>query len=96
MQLACAVRQATCYQICESHRTKYTAHMHSYLSDVLALKSGLSLVPNHHNALHLGAFFERFGPMHGWWMFPFERLIGVLQDVNTNYKQGMHLRLGYE
>lgn len=93
MQLACAVRQGTSYQTSERHRTKYTSHMHTYLSDILKLKPGLSLVPNHHNALHLGDFLVRFGPVHGWWMFPFERLIGVLQDVNTNCKQGERLAL---
>ncbi|KAG2148241.1 uncharacterized protein EDB93DRAFT_1085087 [Suillus bovinus] len=29
-----------------------------------------------------------YGPMHGWWMFPFERIIGALQKTNTNYKIG--------
>ncbi|GBE85542.1 hypothetical protein SCP_0800590 [Sparassis crispa] len=88
MRLACAVHQATSYRTTENHRTRYTIHMHAYLSDILELKPGLTLVPNHHNALHLGDFLMRFGPVHGWWMFPFERLIGVLQQVNTNYKQG--------
>ncbi|KAG2048976.1 hypothetical protein BDR06DRAFT_975564 [Suillus hirtellus] len=30
----------------------------------------------------------RYGPMHGWWMFPFERVIGGLQKTNMNYKIG--------
>jgi hypothetical protein len=30
----------------------------------------------------------RYGPVHGWWMFPFERVIGALQKTNTNYKIG--------
>jgi hypothetical protein len=29
-----------------------------------------------------------FGPMHGWWMFVFERVIGMLQKTNTNDKLG--------
>ena len=28
------------------------------------------------------------GPVHGWWTFPFERLIGMLQDVRANYIPG--------
>jgi hypothetical protein len=28
--------------------------------------------------------------MHGWWMFPFERIIGALQKTNMNYKIGEH------
>jgi hypothetical protein len=30
----------------------------------------------------------RFGPIHGWWMFPFERVIGLLQQFNTNSEMG--------
>ena len=26
--------------------------------------------------------------MHGWWMFTYERVIGLLQKINTNYKIG--------
>lgn len=88
MLLACAVRQGISYRTSEDHRSRYTSHMHAYLTSILRLKPGISLVPNHHNALHLGDCLARFGPVHGWWMFPFERLIGVLQKVNTNYKQG--------
>ncbi|KAH9928229.1 hypothetical protein B0H21DRAFT_700382, partial [Amylocystis lapponica] len=72
----------------EHHCVQYTKYMHSYLSDLLTIKPDIALRPNHHMALHLGDFLTRFGPMHGWWMFPFERVIGILQQVNTNFKQG--------
>lgn len=49
-----------------------------------------SFRPNHHSCLHLHEFLLRYGPMHGWWMFPFERIIGALQKTNTNYKIGEH------
>ncbi|KAG1758760.1 hypothetical protein EDD22DRAFT_849772 [Suillus occidentalis] len=45
-----------------------------------------SLCPNHHACLHLHEFLLRYRPMHGWWMFPFERIIGVLQKTNMNHK----------
>lgn len=32
------------------------------------------------------ACLEAFGPIHGWWSYPFERYNGVLQWLNTNYK----------
>ena len=86
--LASAIRVGTSYRTSELHRVKYTEYMHTYLADLLRLNPGLNLRPNHHNALHLGDFLLRFGPMHGWWMFPFERVIGLLQQVSTNYKQG--------
>ncbi|EGO25774.1 hypothetical protein SERLADRAFT_408035 [Serpula lacrymans var. lacrymans S7.9] len=37
-------------------------------------------------ALHLVECMESFGPVHGWWSFPFERYIGVMQKTNTNNK----------
>ena len=44
------------------------------------------LVPNHHMSLHLQECLRRFGPVRGWWAFPFERYNGLLQRLNTNYK----------
>jgi len=34
-------------------------------------------------------YLRRFGPVHGWWTFPFERLIGMLERIPTNFKIGM-------
>lgn len=44
--------------------------------------------PNHHMVLHIPEFLTLYGPIHGWWTFPLERLIGKLQRVPTNYKPG--------
>lgn len=44
--------------------------------------------PNHHMAVHLGEYLRLYGPVHGWWTFPYERLIGMLQRISTNYKPG--------
>jgi nitrate reductase gamma subunit len=40
--------------------------------------------PNIHASFHLHDFLLLFGPVKSWWAFPFERLIGTLQKVNTN------------
>ncbi|PBK83344.1 hypothetical protein ARMGADRAFT_909613, partial [Armillaria gallica] len=40
--------------------------------------------PNVHIAFHLYEFVISFGPVMGWWCFPFEHLIGSLQKINTN------------
>lgn len=88
MHLALAIRYATLHQITELHVAKYTEHMLKHLTLLLAIDPSLRLRPNHHNALHIGDFLRRFGPMHGWWMFPFERVIGKLQRSNTNFKIG--------
>jgi hypothetical protein len=40
------------------------------------------------NALLVGNFLRLYGPVRGWWMFPFERVIGNLQRSRTNNKLG--------
>ncbi|KAF9555250.1 hypothetical protein CPC08DRAFT_611241, partial [Agrocybe pediades] len=44
--------------------------------------------PNVHVAFHIYDFLLLYGPVMSWWTFPFERLIGVLQRINTNDKVG--------
>ncbi|TFK52916.1 hypothetical protein OE88DRAFT_1627523, partial [Heliocybe sulcata] len=43
---------------------------------------------NHHMALHIYDFLLLFGPVHSWWCFPFERLVGWLQRQGHNHKFG--------
>ena len=64
--------------------------MTTYLRLILELYPGTRLTPNQHKALHIGPGLVRFGPAPGWWMFPFERLIGILQKTNHNFKTGQH------
>lgn len=42
------------------------------------------LRPNRHVIFHIPDFLILFGPVMFWWAFPFERLIGHLQNFNTN------------
>ncbi|EPS96582.1 hypothetical protein FOMPIDRAFT_1130286, partial [Fomitopsis schrenkii] len=72
----------------ERHITSFGEHMLAYLKGIRRILPGQSLLPSHHNALHIPDFLQRFGPMPGWWMFPFERVIGLLQKVKTNGKIG--------
>jgi hypothetical protein len=88
MLLAIAVGQGTSYRTSEEHQDEYTQNMTTYLEHVLELFPDKPLRPNHHASLHLPEFLRRFGPAHGWWMFPFERLHGILQQINTNNKMG--------
>jgi hypothetical protein len=37
--------------------------------------------PNMHLALHLPAQLRDFGPVQGWWCFPYERLMGVASKL---------------
>lgn len=88
MELACAIRHGISYRIEERHITSFGEHMLAYLKGIRRILPGQSLLPSHHNALHIPDFLRRFGPMPGWWMFPFERVIGLLQKVKTNGKIG--------
>lgn len=88
MFLAMSARWGTSDVTSQMHSEGYTAQMKAYLESVLELYPAFSLRPNHHAALHIGPFLLRFGPMRGWWMYPFERIIGILQKTNTNFKLG--------
>jgi len=88
MHLAAAVFWGTSRRTSPIHAEKYMEHMTAYIKGILQLFPQHALRPHHHNALHLGELLLQFGPVHGWWTFPFERLVGKLQRVNTNSKPG--------
>ena len=88
MNLAIAVRWGTSYRTSRVHAEKFQDYYQRYLSSLVELYPDISLRPNHHAALHIPQLLLQFGPVHGWWMFPFERVIGNLQKVNTNNKVG--------
>ena len=62
-------------------------HMLEYLRTLKA-HFNHPLVPNHHLSLHLATCLLLFGPVHGWWAYPFERFNGIIQRLNTNHKIG--------
>ncbi|KAG0707171.1 hypothetical protein DFH29DRAFT_797095 [Suillus ampliporus] len=72
----------------QRQKLQYTTYMKAYLKCIQAIFPHHSWCPNHHAALHIPEFLLRYGPMHSWWMFLFERIIGALQKTNTNYKIG--------
>lgn len=82
ISLFTALRFATSETTSAFHARQYQHYLKEYL-DIL-LDGGWKLRPNHHAALHVGDMLLRFGPVRGWWMFPFERVIGRLQRMNTN------------
>lgn len=34
--------------------------------------------------MHFAMMIKQFGPVYGWWLFPFEQFNGLLKKVNTN------------
>ncbi len=86
--LAIAIRWATSHRTSAMHAEKYTKNMKSYLELLRDLRPTQRFRPNHLNALLIGRYLRLYGPVRGWWMFPFERVIGDLQRSNTNNKPG--------
>lgn len=89
MDLVQGVILATSYTISPKSRHVCLALFMHYQEGLLKLFPKMHRdLPNLHASLHLPQLLDQFGPVHGWWAFPFERLIGRLQAVKTNWKMG--------
>ncbi|PPQ96947.1 hypothetical protein CVT26_005966 [Gymnopilus dilepis] len=88
MSLVSAVIAATSRSLTRANPAEYHRHMSNYLTGLKELFPSYRLHPNHHMALHLDTFLRLFGPVHGWWTFPFERMIGAVQRMPHNGKIG--------
>jgi hypothetical protein len=82
MHLFTALKFATSESTSPLHAQNYQLYLQHYLQ--FLIQGGWQYRPNHHAALHVSELLMHFGPIRGWWMFPFERIIGRLQRVNTN------------
>lgn len=72
----------------------YLHHMQMYLNGLRELFPRYRFLPNQHMALHLAEYLRFYGPVHSWWTFPFERLIGMLQHIPNNFQDGeFHLHI---
>ena len=91
MNLVAAVILATSFNTSPLIAKEYTTYMQAYLRGLKILFPQMDFVDTHHLALHIGELLNLLGPVHSWWMFPFERLIGQLQKVATNWIIGMSL-----
>ncbi len=87
LHLVSAVDLASRRTMSPSRAAAYDEHMYLYLSGLRKLFDH-QFVPNHHLALHLYSCLRLFGPVQGWWAFPFERYNGLITQTNTNYKSG--------
>jgi len=92
LHLISAVIVATLRSTSREKAELYLHHMSEYLKSMRELLPDYQFRPNHHMALHLWEYLRLYGPVHSWWTFPFERLIGLLQRLPTNFKPG-NLRL---
>jgi Domain of unknown function (DUF4218) len=88
LALVTAVRWATMRSTSEERIAIVEEQLQIYLTTLVKIYSTKVLKPKFHLALHLPELLRAFGPVHGWWCFPFERYNGILQRKNKNNKRG--------
>ena len=86
--LATAIRWATSHHMSATNIDKYKSGMKDYLKTLKELWPTQRFRPNLINSLLVADYLRLYGPIRGWWMFPFERVIGNLQRPSTNSKLG--------
>ncbi|KIM52100.1 hypothetical protein SCLCIDRAFT_39009, partial [Scleroderma citrinum Foug A] len=64
----------------------YRSCIVSYVGNLKHVHPTFSLQLNHHASFHIYDYLVLFGPVHLWWTFPFEQLIGILQRLPSNHK----------
>ncbi|EJD39902.1 hypothetical protein AURDEDRAFT_49460, partial [Auricularia subglabra TFB-10046 SS5] len=82
LDLVAAVQIATKRTMSVNRATEFKERMMRYIKGLT--QRGYHLLPNHHAAMHFGDFLPLFGPLRGWWAYPIERQIGLLQKIKTN------------
>ena len=89
ISLVIMVRWASRRSTSLDHIEIIQSNLDYYLKSLVDLFGKSVIRPNHHLSLHITECLQAFGPVHGWWAFPFERYNGILQRKNTNNKLGM-------
>ena len=88
LTLFSAVKVATALSTSRPKAERYLQLMRSYINGLKVLFPNYEFRPNHHMALHIYDCLLLFGPVHSWWTFPLERIIGMLQRIPTSGKFG--------
>ncbi|TFK61737.1 hypothetical protein BDN72DRAFT_777901, partial [Pluteus cervinus] len=88
LDLITAIRWTTMRTTSEAHIHVLDTYFHKYFEGVIELFGVEALRPNSHMTLHLAECIRLFGPVHGWWAFPFERYNGIIQRQKTNSRLG--------
>ena len=89
MALVCAITIACLRTTTEARALAYRTFVATYIHDLQDILPEATRRTNQHMAMHIYDFMRLFGPVHSWWCFPFERLIGQLQRMTNNHKIGM-------
>ncbi|KAF9491993.1 hypothetical protein BDN71DRAFT_1397463 [Pleurotus eryngii] len=88
LALVSAVNIVTSRTTSQTHAKQYLRYMTMYYQILKEVFPDYICHPNHHQSMHLAEYLLLYGPVHGWWTFPMERVIGQLQRISTNYKTG--------
>lgn len=88
MSLVSAVTLACSCNTSHHVASRYRYHIKTYIDQLKVVHPNARYLPNMHMALHIYDCLLLFGPVHAWWTFPFERLVGLLQQLSTNEKPG--------
>lgn len=89
MHLVTAVRLANMREMTEARIHAFEVHIRLYLHGLQELYPHTEISIYQHSMLHFGSLLRRFGPVHSWRCFAFERMNYVLQQINTNGKLGV-------
>lgn len=88
MALVSAVSLACMRTMTETRMSAYRENLATWVRDLKVLHPESNHRVNGHMAFHIYDFLRLFGPVHSWWCFPFERLIGQLQRLPHNHMHG--------
>ncbi|KAF8670362.1 hypothetical protein RHS04_08618 [Rhizoctonia solani] len=81
-QLSASVRLFTSWVAYMPDIERAEQYMRHYCEGLLRLM--VKLQPNHHFAMHFKQYFKLFGPCYAWWLFPYERFNGILEQIELN------------
>jgi hypothetical protein len=93
MALVCAVLVAGSHYMTLAKAQRYRDCIQAYVANLPRFYPHLDPRINQHMAFHVYDFLLLYGPIRSWWCFPFERLIGVLQNLPSNHNLGLSLSL---
>jgi hypothetical protein len=85
MDLVCALLAGYKQWTSDPLANGYLSSICHYIDGLNRLHPNVQLHSIHHMAFHIYNFLCLFGPVHSWWCFPFERLIGKLQRTTHNH-----------
>ena len=89
MALVSAVLVAGMHYSTQYRAKAYLEYIREYVVKLHELFPHVEPRTNKHVAFHIYDFLVAYGPIRSWWCFPFERLVGVIQNLPSNHKFGM-------